>query len=86
MSNIVHFNMIVEINQLLKDHNIDYSIHAVGGCTCSGLELRQDGQEYPVDEIIKLINEYLSEKWMKVTRDTVHTHILNVESKFNFEK
>lgn len=27
MNNVVHFNMILEINQLLKENNIEYSIH-----------------------------------------------------------
>lgn len=47
MNNVVHFNMILEINQLLKENNIEYSIHGVCGCTCGGLELRQDGKSYP---------------------------------------
>lgn len=47
MNNVVHFNMILEINQLLKQNNIEYSIHGVGGCTCCGLELRQEGKSYP---------------------------------------
>ena len=47
LNNVVHFNMILEINQLLKENNIEYSIHGVGGCTCCGLELRQDGKSYP---------------------------------------
>ena len=49
MSNVVNFNMIVDINQLLKEKGIEYSIHAIGSCTCCGLELRHDGKEYPVD-------------------------------------
>ena len=52
MNNVVHFNMILEINQLLKQNNIEYSIHGVGGCTCCGLELRQEGKSYPTDKIL----------------------------------
>ena len=48
MSNVVNFNMIVDINQLLKKKGIEYSIHAIGSCTCCGLELRQDGKEYRI--------------------------------------
>ena len=29
MNNVVHFNMILEINQLLKQNNIEYSIHSI---------------------------------------------------------
>lgn len=59
MNNVVHFNMILEINQLLKQNNIEYSIHGVGGCTCCGLELRQEGKSYPTDTILEVINGYL---------------------------
>ena len=48
--------MILEINQLLKENNIEYSIHGVGGCTCCGLELRRDGKNYPTDNILEIIN------------------------------
>ena len=39
MNNVVNFKMILEINQLLNENNIEYSIHGVGGCTCCGLEI-----------------------------------------------
>ena len=32
----VHFNMIVEMNQLLKENNIEYTIHMIGGCSQCG--------------------------------------------------
>ncbi|OUN30048.1 hypothetical protein [Massilimicrobiota sp. An80] len=86
MANVVHFNMIVDINQLLKEKGIEYSIHAIGACTCNGLELRQDGKEYPIDEIIEYMNEYLDKKWMRVRKSKENEHILNVESKFDYEK
>ena len=86
MSNVVHFNMIVDMNELLKEKGIEYSIHAIGACTCSGLELRQDGKEYHIDEIIKYMNEYLDKKWMRVKKSKENEHILNVESKFDFER
>ena len=86
MANVVNFNMVVEINQLLNEKEIEYSIHALGGCTCAGLRLKQDGQEYPVNEILEVINSYLDQKWMKVRQDDKDPYILNVESKFDFEK
>ena len=66
MNNVVHFNMILEINQLLKQNNIEYSIHGVGGCTCCGLELRQEGKSYPTDKILEVINGYLKNHWIYV--------------------
>lgn len=82
MSNVVHFNMIVEINQLLKDKGIEYSIHSVGGCTCGGLHLRQDGKEYSCELIVSIINDYLNNKWIKVIPKSDDPTILDVVSKF----
>ena len=81
MANVVHFNMIVELNQLLKSKGIEYSLHSVGGCTCCGLELKQNGKSYPEEEIIQIINVYLDTKWLKVICDD-DFHMLNVISKF----
>lgn len=86
MANVVNFNMIVEINQLLKEKGIDYTIHAVGGCTCCGLELRQNGDSHNIQDIIDIINQYLQTKWMKVKQSSENELMLNVESKFEFEK
>ena len=66
MNNVVNFKMILEINQLLKENNIEYSIHGVGGCTCCGLELRQEGKSYPTDKILEVINGYLK---ININRD-----------------
>ncbi len=83
MTNVINFNMVVEINRLLKEHDIEYSIHALGGCTCVGLELRRDGEEFPVNEIVELINSYLDAKWMRVTQNPNNPNVLNIESKFD---
>lgn len=86
MSVVVNFNMIVEINDILKEKGIEYSIHSFGGCTCSGLKLRQDGQSYDVNKIIEIINEYVEKKWMKVVLDENDQTIIHVYSKFDFER
>lgn len=86
MKSVVNFNMVVEINQLLKERGIEYSIHAVGGCTCAGLRVRQDGKEYKLEKILEIINGYLAQKWMRVKQNENDPDILNVESKFDFEK
>lgn len=86
MSNVVNFNMIVEINQLLKEKGIDYTIHAVGGCTCCGLQLRQNGASHDIQDIIDIMNQYLQTKWMRVKQSSENELMLNVESKFEFEK
>lgn len=85
MANVIHFNMIVHINQLLKEKGIDYSVHSVGGCTCAGLQLRQDGQEYPIEAIVALINDYLASQWMKVVYKEDNPLFLDIVSKFPYE-
>lgn len=82
MANVVDFNMIVEINQLLKNKGIEYSIHGIGGCASCGLELRKDGQEYPLDKIVEIINEYLSKNWLVIKPSDNENKIFSVESKF----
>ena len=49
-----------------KENNIEYSIHGVGGCTCCGLEVRQEGKSYPTDKILEVINGYLKNHWIYV--------------------
>lgn len=83
MTNVVHFNMILEINQLLKENNIEYSIHGVGGCTCCGLELRQDGKIYPTDKILEIINDSLKNHWIYVQENKNQPGFLTVHSKFD---
>lgn len=85
MANVIHFNMIVHINQLLKEKGIDYSVHSVGGCTCAGLQLRQDGQEYPIEAIVDLMNDYLASQWMKVVYKEDNPLFLDIVSKFPYE-
>ena len=83
MNNVVHFNMILEINQLLEENNIEYSIHGVGGCTCGGLELRQDGKSYPTDKILEVINGYLKNHWIYVQENKYQPGFLTIHSKFD---
>lgn len=86
MSQVVHFNMIVEINQLFKKKNLNCSIHAIGSCTCSGLKLKGVDKTHSVDEIVEIINEYLESRWLRVRKSSKDDYVLNVESKFDFEK
>ena len=47
MDELIQFIHQEEITkEYLKQNNIEYSIHGVGGCTCCGLELRQEGKRY----------------------------------------
>lgn len=66
MKNVVNTIMILEINKLLNDNDIEYSIHGIGGCTSCGLEVRQEGKECSIDRIIDVINNYLNDYWIYV--------------------
>lgn len=83
MNSVVNFKMILEINQLLKENNIEYSIHGVGGCTCCGLEVRQEGNECSIDRIIKVMNDYLKNHWIYVQENEYQPGFLTVHSKFD---
>lgn len=79
---VVDFNMIVEINQILRKNNIAYSVHSIGGCASCGLHLHQDGEDYPIDQILVIINDYLKGKFMKVVPEDCDPLSLHVESNF----
>lgn len=82
---VVDFNMIVEINKLLEEKGIEYSVHSIGSCASCGLELKQNGQTYPIESIIDTINEYLEAKWLEVKQSNDNIYLLNVVSKFEKE-
>lgn len=77
--NVVDFNMIQEMNLLLKDRGIEYTIHLNGGCSNCGMKLIQVGKEYAKDVIISLINDYLNEYWLKAS--FINDEDIIVESK-----
>lgn len=67
MSKILDFNTIYKLNEYLKENGIDYTVHSAGACGGESAELRQVGdKEVSSDEICKVINEYLKEKFMQV--------------------
>ena len=67
----------------LKENNIEYSIHGVGGCTCCGLEVRQEGKSYPTDKILEVINGYLKNHWIYVQENKYQPGFLTIHSKFD---
>ena len=86
MANVVHFGMLIDINKILKENNIEYSLHSIGGCVSCGLELRKDGEEFDYDSILKLINLYLDDKYMQVQPQFNNPNHLYVVSKFDLER
>ncbi|TDW08854.1 hypothetical protein EDD63_1665 [Breznakia blatticola] len=66
MAKIVDVNKIFEINQLLKEKGIAYSLHSVGACGAEFVELKQDGEAHDVNELYAIINAYLKDYFMQV--------------------
>ena len=62
----LHFNLIHEINQLLKQNHIDYVLHSYSGCTSCGVYLECIGEKCEIQKIVDIINEYLKSKWLRV--------------------
>lgn len=65
MIGTVDFNMILELNHLLKKKGYDYSVHSIGGCASCGLNLRCEGEESDLEDVMKVINDFLKKKWLK---------------------
>ncbi len=82
MKATVDFLMITEMNQILKNKNIDYSLHAVGGCSCCGLQLRCHGEAYDIDDILNIVNEYLATKWLVASYQDYDKTMFYINSKF----
>lgn len=66
MAKIVDVNKIFEINKLLKEKGIAYSLHSVGACGAEFVELKQDGEAHDVNELYAIINAYLKDYFMQV--------------------
>ena len=62
----LHFNLIHEINQLLKENHIDYILHSHSGCTSCGVYLECVGEECDIQIMVDIINDYLKSKWLRV--------------------
>lgn len=80
---VVNFNMLVEINQLLRDKGIEYSLHSIGGCSSCGLEIVQNGKEHDFNDIINIVNQFLLKYWIKVIPHEENPYFLNVVSRFH---
>jgi len=80
---MIDYHMIVEINHLLKEKGYDYTIHAIGGCATCGIEFKCHGQVQPMEEMLKLINEYLSEHFIVAVQSEYDPHCCHIVSKWN---
>lgn len=82
MESTVDFLMVTTLNQMLKDRGIEYSLHTVGGCSCCGLHLRCDGKQHDEQDILNIINDYLSSKWLVASFQVGNHSMIYVDSKF----
>lgn len=78
--------MVMELNELLKNHHIEYSLHTVGGCSCCGLELKCEGKEISKNTILDIINDYLSHKWLVASFSLYDDSLLYIDSQFNMHQ
>ena len=83
MESTVDVLMLTQLNQILKDNHIEYSLHTVGGCSCCGLKLCCHGQTYDQKALLDIINKYLATKWLIASYQINDPTILYIDSKFN---
>lgn len=69
MTAVIHFGMLVETNEILKEEKTGYSLHSIGGCSSCGVVLKECHPTISVQKVVKLINTYLEDKWLIVERD-----------------
>ncbi len=80
---MIDFNQIAKVNTLLKQKGYEYSIHAIGGCSCKGVQLKQEGKSANRNEIIALINEVLHSSWQVVVPSDEDPDYLLVKHKMD---
>lgn len=83
MRSTVDVMMVENLNQILKKEGIAYSLHTVGGCSCCGLYLRCDGEEYDRNRILEIINTYLATKWLVASFQIDDPSMIYIDSKFD---
>ena len=71
MIGTVDFNMILELNHLLKKKGYDYSVHSIGGCASCGLNLRCEGEESDLEDVMKVINDFLKNSMQQKSNITM---------------
>lgn len=85
MIGTVDFNMILELNRLLKKKGYDYSVHSISGCASCGLNLRCEGEERDLGDVMKVINDFLKTKWLKAVPSLEDSYTLGIISTFHKE-
>lgn len=81
----IDFQMLYEINKVLKDNGYDCSIHTIGGCSCNGVELKGLTTSNRI-EVLNLINAYLKTKFMYLVDDSTNENYFQTKSVFEGSK
>ncbi len=78
----IDFQMLYQINMLLKEKGYNVTIHTIGGCSCNGIELKNlnDSNRELIKEII---NDYLKNKYMYIKDDPTNKNYFTVSSTFD---
>lgn len=77
----VDFQLIDAINHALKKANLPFEVHSYSGCAACGLQLRGSGEKR--SEALKIINQELNRKWLKLAENEEDPRMLYVLSKFD---
>lgn len=62
---------LMQMNNYLKEKEIDCTLHLYGACTNDSLQVKNNSS-YPIEKICLLLNEYLKDKWLKLEIDPYH--------------
>lgn len=83
MVEVVDFLMMHEINELLREKHIPYSVHSIGGCAACGLVIQPETQtEASIQPVIDMMNTILKKKWLMVIQREQDPYTLDVVSTF----
>ncbi len=75
---VIHFNMIQNINTLLKLDGYE-RISSVGACSCEGIRMHEVEEER-IQAVVKIINQYLKQHYMYLIRDDKDRQIFHPET------
>ncbi len=70
---------VVDINNILKGKDIDYTLHLSDACGNQSLRLECTGKELEIIELCNIINEYLKDKYLKVKPGTINPYNIIIE-------
>lgn len=73
---IISIFQVQDINKLLKENNYDYILKLNDVCGSQSLTLQCNGKTTDIDELCKLINNYLKNDYLSVTPGLINPYNL----------